>query len=285
MSILHRKIPRLIVFRNTAALALGLGISGCGPVVPQVAYNGSTFAQRIQPGTIRIHSASQPDEFYKNIGTLEITCRGQAQENDEAGNLTQAGRGGCTLGAAMELARQQAASVGAHGLHSVSTKPAAPGYVVAVNATAFRYISSDHEPGLPSAAQKLAPIAAVTPPAAVAVPANAPEETAPAASEEAETAPPAQSPSAHVTSLRPASATQQPEPIYPPLRLAGQPPRLAPAAVAATPMIPAPPPESTSAKTLLPTLERLNLLKELKDKGMIPAALYERRRKEILQGN
>lgn len=54
---------------------------------------------------------------------------------------------------------------------------------------------------------------------------------------------------------------------------------------ASAPVIPAPPPGSTSAQTLLPAEERLRRLKELRDKGMIPQQIYDRRRKEIMQGN
>lgn len=58
-----------------------------------------------------------------------------------------------------------------------------------------------------------------------------------------------------------------------------------PADPSTAPVIPAPPPGSTSAQTLLPAEERLKRLKELRDKGMIPQQIYDRRRKEIMQGN
>lgn len=285
---------------------VSLLLAACQPPAPVIRYSGPRLRVRTAPASIRVFPNGVPDRGYLETGTVEINC---AVENSSGalGSLSQ--QTGCPYEQAMNLARQNASDVGADGIFGITTNPTASGNIALLRATAFRYSSLGEEfPELSATVQRItpggeppAPVQAPPPPVVPQVAPQVPpqiteqpmaQEALPVVQPEPVYAPPpppaAKQPPAMprppVVS-RPPIATKQPLPPPPAPPVAASRP-LAPVKAPAVP----PPPQAievpvqtaAGAATLLPASERLKRLQELRDKRMIPAEMFERRKKELL---
>lgn len=302
------RLRRSVALRGTVCGGVvSLLLAACQPPAPVIRYSGPRLRVRTAPASIRVFPNGVPDRGYLETGTVEINC---AVENSSGalGSLSQ--QTGCPYEQAMNLARQNASDVGADGIFGITTNPTANGNIALLRATAFRYSSLGEEfPELSATVQRItpggeppAPVQAPPPPV---VPQVAPQPTEPPMAQEALPvvqpepvyAPPPPPPAAVQAPAmprppivsRPPVVTKQPQPQALPAPPAPPVAASRPPAPVKAPVVPPPPqaievPVQTAAgaATLLPASERLKRLQELRDKKMIPAEMFERRKKELL---
>lgn len=303
------------VWGGVGAGLIGL-LAACTPPAPIIKYSGPRLHVRTPAASIRVFPSGVPDRGYLETGTVEIYCT--VENNSGAlGSVSQSA--GCPYEQALILARQHASDVGADGIFSIITNPAANGNIAMMRATAFRYSSMGEEfPELSATVQRV-PVAPEPPQAADSQPPAVQPEPASEPSAVQDALPsaqpqlpvytphpvPVQAPVANQTPTLPRPPALPKQPAIPkqplPVPALSPPPATAsrptPAPAAARPSAPAkptvvvPPPAPTvevpvqtaaGAATLLPAAERLQRLKELRDKRMIPAEMFERRKKELM---
>jgi hypothetical protein len=134
-----RPAPR---YARLLAYVAGAGLSLVGPVAcvtgrPQPTASFSGVPQKpTDVNAIEVFQGPPPPRPWVDVGTVEVTCPADAYASGH-GSLDI--EGSCTLEAAIKLAREKLAEVGADGMYAISTNSMGGGRLIGLSATAFRY--------------------------------------------------------------------------------------------------------------------------------------------------